>query len=122
MDTEDKAMAIVGCLFFFPIVGFIIFSIFFSVFTPTEGSHTGFITAVEKNGVIWKTGRAYVKTDLSSSQEDKYCVKDQRVYDELVKVQTSKEKVTVKFSAPLVVSNWDCGNEDSIIYEVDINE
>lgn len=118
METEEK---VVGCLvgiFVLGLLGLLVFSTFFSLFTPTEGSHTGFITAVEKNGVIWKTGRAYVKTDTQSSQEDQYCVRDQRVYDELVKAQTSKEKVTVKFNAPLIVAKWDCGGEDAIIYDV----
>jgi hypothetical protein len=118
METEEK---IFGCLvggFILSILIVIIFSIFFSFFTPTEGSHTGYITAVEKNGVIWKTGRAYVKTDLSSSQEDMYCVKDQRIYDELVKAQINKEKITIKFNAPLIVPNWDCGGENAIIYDI----
>ena len=42
--------------------------------TTTDGEHTGFVTAVEKNGAFWKTGRVYIKSDLSSSQEDIYCV------------------------------------------------
>jgi len=78
----------------------IISSSVFYISTPTNGSHTGYVTAVEKNGIIWKTGRVYVKTDTQSSQEDKYCVKDQVIYDELVKAQTNKEKVTLKFSSP----------------------
>lgn len=117
---EDK---ILGCFMVLLIVFGILaipFFTFFSIMQPTEGSHTGYITAVERNGIIWKTGRAYVKTDTQSSQEDNYCVKDPKVYDELVKAQTSKEKVTVKFNAPLVVANWDCGGENAIIYGVDV--
>ena len=112
-----------GCFIALFVGGFLalmVFSIFFSFFTPTEGSHTGYITAVEKNGIIWKTGRSYVKTDTQSSQEDNYCVRDQKVYNELVEAQTSKEKVTIKFNAPLIVANWDCGGESAIIYEVNV--
>lgn len=35
-----------------------------------QGSHTGFVTAVEQEGYIYRNYRVYVKTDLSSSQED----------------------------------------------------
>ncbi len=33
-----------------------------------QGEHTGYVTAVEQEGLIWKTWRAYIKTDPQSSQ------------------------------------------------------
>lgn len=120
MEIEEKMIVIFLGLPVIVVIAAVLFCPFFSFMEPTNGSHTGYITAVEKNGVIWKTGRAYVKTDTQSSQEDQYCVKDQKVYDELVKAQTSKEMVTVKFDAPLIVANWECGGESAIIYQVDI--
>jgi len=38
------------------------------------GSHTGYITAVEQEGYLFPNYRVYVKTENSSSQEDKYCL------------------------------------------------
>lgn len=116
MEPEKFAM---GCFSLFVLV-FCGWSVFYSIMEPTNGSHTGYITAVEKSGVIWKTGRAYVKTDTQSSQEDQYCVRDQKVYDELVKAQTNKEKVIIKFDAPLIIANWECGGENAIIYQVEV--
>lgn len=118
MDS-DKVLGCVVLSFLLGFFGLVVFLTFFSFFKPTEGTHTGYITAVEKNGIIWKTGRAYVKTDTQSSQEDYYCVKDENVYSELVTAQKNKEKITIKFNAPLIVANWDCGGENAIIYGID---
>ena len=53
----------------------ILFSIAFIRFSSTgKGQHTGFVTAVEQEGYIFRNYRIYVKTDNSSSQEDKYCM------------------------------------------------
>ncbi len=38
--------------------------------TMNNGKHSGQITAIEKEGVIWKTYTVYVKSDISSSQEE----------------------------------------------------
>lgn len=83
--------------------------------TTNDAEHTGFITAVEKNGLIWKTGRAYVKTDLSSSQEDYYCVENQELYNSLREKAKNKEQVTLVYKAEIVVAPWRCGNELGII-------
>jgi len=39
-----------------------------------QGEHSGFITAVDQNGYIFKNYDVYFKTDNSSSQEDMYCI------------------------------------------------
>lgn len=84
-----------------------------------RGSHTGYITAVEKGGVIWKTGRAYIKTDLSSSQEDMYCVVDDSVYSTLEQKSVNKEKVTIKHFSWLSAGIRNCEGEDAVIYQVE---
>jgi hypothetical protein len=107
----------IGIVIIFPmvIIGLFVFGTFFSFMTPGSGQHTGYITATEKYGVIWKTGRAYVKTDTQSSQEDTYCVQDDSIFVALEKAQESKEKVTIKFASPLIMPNWKCGGESSVI-------
>lgn len=83
-----------------------------------DGSHTGYVTAVEQEGWLWKTWRAYVKTDPQSSQEDKYCVDDLSLISKLKEVAKTRELVTVNYSAPFVVWNWQCGGENSIIRDI----
>jgi hypothetical protein len=80
-----------------------------------NGEHTGYVTAVEQEGLIWKTWRAYVKTDPQSSQEDSYCVTDPIVVSALRNVEQSRALVTVDYSSPFLVFKWQCGGEQSII-------
>lgn len=95
--------------------------LFFVVFlagcgvTTTDAEHTGYVTAVEKNGLIWKTGRAYIKTELSSSQEDFYCVDDEDLYDKLKEKAASKENITVIYKSEVITSFTRCGSEADII-------
>lgn len=80
-----------------------------------NGQHTGYVTAVEQEGLIWKTWRAYVKTDPQSSQEDSYCVTDPSVVNQLQSIEQTRELVTVSYSSPFLVWKWQCGGEQSII-------
>jgi len=70
-----------------------------------NGQHTGYVTAVEQEGLIWKTWRAYVKTDPMSSQEDSYCVTDPSVVSQLQSIETSRALVTINYSSPYLVGN-----------------
>lgn len=115
MELPEKlAIGFVGLLGL-GILGLIVFGIFFNIMTPGSGQHTGYVTATETYGIIWKTSRAYIKTDTQSSQEDKYCVEDPSVLEKLKIAQESKEKVTILYDSPLIMPNWKCGNEDSVI-------
>lgn len=82
------------------------------------GQHTGYVTAVEKTGLFWKTGRVYIKTDLSSSQEDIYCVIDEKVYTEIEVLSKNKEQVTVSHISYLSAGITNCDGEDAIITEI----
>jgi hypothetical protein len=83
--------------------------------TTRDAEHTGFITAVEKNGLIWPTGRVYVKTDLSSSQEDRYCVEDEKIYNQLKQKAKNKESLTLVYKDEAFVAPWRCESESGII-------
>ena len=85
----------------------------------SRGEHTGFVTAAQKNGLFFKTGRAYIKTDLSSSQEDLYCVKDDAVLKQLQEAAKSRERVTIKYAGNFVNGFKNCENEGEFIYQVD---
>jgi hypothetical protein len=71
-----------------------------------DGVHTGYITAIEditslldEEGGAFNGTRIYVKTDLSSSQEDKYCVQDSNksLIDDLKNASKSKANVSITF-------------------------
>lgn len=63
------------------------------------GTHTGYVTAVEENGMIWHKYTVYFKTDAQSSQEDMYCLKDLSLVDTLRNVEQNKEKVTITYNS-----------------------
>jgi len=84
----------------------------------SNGSHTGYVTAIEKNGLIWKTGNAYFKTSLESTQEDYYCVEDEDVYKKLEEASREKRNITISFSEEIIVAPWRCGGSTVIITNV----
>jgi len=84
--------------------------------TTSNGRHSGQVTAVEKNGVIWKTWDVYVKSDISASQEDKYCVEDVSLIPLLEQASKDRVKVTLLYRDELIVAPWRCENtEEGII-------
>jgi len=85
-----------------------------------RGEHTGYVTAVQKQGIIYKTGRAYVKTDIQSSQEDLYCVIDEEVYIRLQEVSKTKEKVSLKYLSWFASGVKNCEGEGDVIYDFEV--
>ncbi len=118
MDTFEK----VAVGIFLSIVAFLVFLLIGSIFgihyETGSGNHSGYITAVQKQGLIFKTGRAYVKTDLSSSQEDIYCVEGDEVFKKLEEMSANKEKGTFQYKSYLFPEVTLCDGEGDIIYGV----
>lgn len=85
-----------------------------------RGEHTGYVTAVQKQGIIYKTGRAYVKTDIQSSQEDLYCIVDEEVYTRLQEVSKTKKQVSLKYFSWFSAGVKNCENEGDVIYDFEI--
>ena len=100
--------------------GFLFFAFCFPIVGSSEGEHVGYITAVEKNGLIFKTWRAYLKTDNQSSQEDAYCITDTSLLPELRTAAENKTHVKIEYSNPTLVSIRTCGSEESIIRSVKV--
>lgn len=67
--------------------------------TTRGGTHTGYVTAVEENGMIWHKYTVYFKTDAQSSQEDMYCLKDLSLVETLRNKEQNKEKVTITYNS-----------------------
>ncbi len=81
---------------------------------PNSGTHTGYVTAVEKSG-LFQVDSAYFKTNTTSGQEDKYCVKSDLV-DQLKKYQESSQQITIHFSRGWLMPLWVCdGGTDTQI-------
>lgn len=83
-----------------------------------RGEHTGYVTAVERGGLIFKTSRVYIKTDTQSSQEDIYCVTNEDVYVDLKNLSEKKAHVTVSYFEWLVSGMASCNGSDQVIYSV----
>jgi hypothetical protein len=64
-----------------------------------EGEHSGYITAIDQNGYIFRNYDVYFKTDNSSSQEDMYCInRDNRGLIEKAKeANKSRKQVTIRY-------------------------
>lgn len=82
------------------------------------GKQAGYISAVEKSGLFWKTGTAYVKPELSSTQEDVYCVDDDEVYAQLEKAAADRTRVEVSHISWLSAGITHCNGEPAVIKSV----
>lgn len=79
------------------------------------GDHTGYITSVEKTGLFFKTGTAYLKTSTQSTQEDAYCVIDDAVYSQLQEDSISGVQVNVTYHSVIAAGIKECNGEAAII-------
>lgn len=83
--------------------------------TTRNAEHNGQVTAVELNGVVWPTWSVYVKTDISSSQEDQYCVEDQNLIPLMKNLSDSRAKVTFFYRDEFIIAPWRCSGSDQAI-------
>jgi hypothetical protein len=115
----QTGVIIVGAIIFLLLI---LLPLFFvntiAIQTTYNGHHTGTVTAVETNGMIWKTDRAYFKSDAQSSQEDAYCVIDDKVKAQLDEFARRKATVTIAYDDYLIVGWAYCGSESGIITSV----
>ena len=108
-STEFLIGAMIVIIILFVGVG-IFFGVIFNIGTPNDGSHTGYVTSVEKSGLIFRTNAVYFKTDTQSSQEDKYCATDE-VVDQLKQAQVEKKLVTINYKRAFLMPIWECPME-----------
>ena len=90
------------------IAGFIIFMIILAICFACwgirlsqvgEGEHSGYITAVDQRGYIFRNYDVFFKTDNSSSQEDTYCVdrNDKELVKQAQEANKTRKQVTVHY-------------------------
>ena len=83
-----------------------------------NGSQTGFVSATEQEGLIFKTNRVYIKPTLESTQEDSYCVTDDSVYQALRLAEIEKRPVSVKHHSFFIAGMVNCKQQAAIINAV----
>jgi len=67
--------------------------------TTRGGEHSGYVTAIESRGLIWRNWNVYFKTDNSSSQEDVYCVSrdSTELVSKLKEANKQRKQVTINY-------------------------
>lgn len=88
-------------------------------YVTTEGEHVGYVTAVEKDGLIFKTYTAYVKSDVQSSQEEAYCVIDEAVVGQLRTAASERVRVRLGYFSYFASGIVNCAGEGAIISSVE---
>jgi hypothetical protein len=95
------------------LIGLLVTMIGVHIETIRNGTHTGYVTAIEENGIWFKTTSVYFKTDVQSSQEDRYCLIDKSLIPTLREKEASKEQITITFNSYLA-SGWNNCKIDDI--------
>lgn len=120
--NKQKGFSIIEFLIIIIIVSSLIFPIIFSIIgihrITGNGTHVGYITAISTHGLFFPTSRAYVKTDIQSSQENSYCVIDKSLMPILKDFADKKEKVEVTFFSYVSAGVSNCNGEGDIISSV----
>ncbi|MBU6501193.1 MAG: hypothetical protein KGI72_05195 [Patescibacteria group bacterium] len=65
-----------------------------------DGTHTGYVTAVERSGIFVKNYVVYFKTNKAQSQEDRYCVhqEDTQLAEGLRKSGENDKEITITYT------------------------
>ena len=91
---------VIGCLIIVVLAG-LVFAIVLpiAITTSRDGIHVGYITAIDKTGVLWQNYDVYVKTENESSQEDVYCVSRDNVElaEGLRQASINRQRVEVQY-------------------------
>jgi hypothetical protein len=93
-------------------IGLLVTAIGIHIETTRGGTHTGYVSAIEENGIWFITTSVYFKTDAQSSQEDRYCLIDKSLISLLREKEMNKEKVTITFNAYLAPGWKYCKSDD----------
>ena len=115
--NKDGGINLIG-MFILISVSFLLGFIFYSsiiglhIIITENGEHTGYVTAIETNGIFFKTTSVYFKTDAESTQEDRYCVIDKDLVEELRKYQSERKLITIKFYDVISYGWKNCKVED----------
>ena len=97
-------------------VGLISLGLFVNDLGSSSGDHLVFITAVEhRQGLFFEDRLAWVKTDLTTTQEEVYCISNPQVKAQLQEAQWNKERVLIHYEHTSILWNSECNQGQSII-------
>jgi hypothetical protein len=85
-----------------------------------EGQYKGYVIAVERNGAFFVGYNAYLKTDLTSSNEDVACIDrdNKELIEELKKAQENKENIVVEYEGVWQYKIGECPNSSFKIIRI----
>jgi len=118
---EETAM---GCLVVLGIIGIVLFLVlapFVHLSSLGSGNHSGYVTAVDQRGYIFRNYTVYFKTDNSSSQEDVYCVRENETAkaDALRVASKNRQRVTLNYRGVRGFGLGLCDNAEVVSIEID---
>ena len=91
--------------------------IFIGIITPNEGEHTGIVTAADKDVIpfLGTNKVVYFKTSEYATQEDKYCVEDEALFEELQVLARNRTLITITYKNDWFVPRGICSSGVGII-------
>ena len=107
------AISVVLCL------GFVLLTPFIYWSSERGGAHTGYISAVDQEGILFPNYKVFFKTDSSSSQEDQYCVHRNQtaLAAELRRYSETRELVTIRYNGVRGIGLGLCSGEEILTVE-----
>ena len=116
-----KILIVIGTLFGIGLLWLILYVPFVGFHYETgRGEHTGYVIAVERTGIFFKTGTAYVKTDATASNEDHYCFIDENLEKQLQEYSIKKIHANIYFFDWFSKGIANCNFEESgVIYKIE---
>lgn len=118
LQTDMKVFLFLILAIVLAILGSMLISLVGIHINTGEGTQVGYISAVEKSGVFFKTYTVYVKPTLESTQEDNYCVVDESIIPSLEEASVKKQNVKVSYFQWFSAGIRNCGGEGAIIKSV----
>lgn len=111
MNEDNDILIAILAILTVPVIIFILFlpELTGPHFVNGSGSQSGYITAVEDK---YSSVRVYIKTDLSSSQEDTYCVNDDALKQKLREASENKTRVTINYKSYFFGGTFSCAGQD----------
>lgn len=65
----------------------------------TNGTQTGFVEAVQQEGVIWQNYHIFIKSSNEASQADKYCIleRNRHLAEDIRRESEGGSKISIKY-------------------------
>lgn len=75
-----------------------------------DAQQIGYVSAIENNGIIFRANFVYIKSELESSQEEMWCVKDEKVLEQLNEARDNRQRIKIIYYDQVFYHPSDCHN------------